>query len=290
MKKVILILVAMLAMFASAIEIPKASAKALGVTKGKPCANGIVFVNGKYIEAPYTVERWGCGIRINGQPVIAEATPWSEFVKTQPGAKVVKSEAVPAAEAEEEEEEADDLDDAYDEEDDEDSSLDDLFDDDPKPAKKAAPKKSAPKKKAAKKSPKKAKATVTYTLDGPFVPNDASKKLVARVNKVRTEINTTLVKGGVIFFGDKYARVTADAHSAEIILENLPDIERKSKTAADLLASARSVGMVYLSGPIAGDLFRNKIDYIKLQQRREKWKKDRELKKMLNGSGSGSLY
>lgn len=287
MKKVLVIAVAMIAMFASAIEIPKASAKALGVTKGKSFSEGIVFVNGKYIEPPYVVERWGCGIRINGQPVISEVVPWSEFVKTQPGAKVTKSEAPAAAEETEEEEEEDDLDDAY-EEDDDDSSLDDLFDDDPKPAKKAAPKK--PAKKAAKKSPKKPKATVSYTLTGPFQPNDASKKLVARVNKTRTEINSKLLSGYVIFFGDKYARVTADAHSAELILEKLGDIQNKSKSASELLSSARSAGMVYLTGPVAGDLFRNKIDYIKLQQRREKWKKDRELKKMLNGSGRGSLY
>lgn len=287
MKKILFVFVAMLAMFVSAIEIPKASAKALGVTKGKAFSEGIVFVNGKYIEPPYVVERWGCGIRINGQPVIAEVIPWSEFVKTQPGAKITKSEA-PAAEASEaDDEEEDDLDDAYEEEDDDDNSLDDLFDDDPKPAKKAAPKK-APKK--VKKSPKKPKATVSYTLDGPFVANDASKKLVARVNKTRTDINSTLLKGGVIFFGDKYARVTADAHSAEIILDKLGDIERKAKSPQDLLSLARSAGMVYLSGPIAGDLFRNKIDYIKLQQRRERWQKDRELKKILNGSGSGSLY
>lgn len=288
MKKVLMIIVAMLAIAASAIEIPKASAKALGVTKGKSFSEGIVFVNGKYLEPPYVVERWGCGIRINGQNVVAEVVPWSEFVKTQPGAKVTKSEAPAAADAGDDEEEEDDLDDAYEDDDDEDSSLDDLFDDDPKPAKKAAPKKSAPKKKKA--APKKPRATVTYTLEGPFVPNDASKKLVARVNKTRTDINSTLLKGGVIFFGDKYARVTADAHSAEIVIDKLADIERKSKSASELLSAARSAGMVYLTGPVAGDLFRNKIDYIKLQQRREKWKKDRDLKKMLNGSGSGSLY
>lgn len=287
MKKILVIVVAMLAMFASAIEIPKASAKALGVTRGKSFSEGIVYVNGKYIEPPYVVERWGCGIRINGQNVIAEVVPWSEFVKTQPGAKVTKSEAPAAGEEAEEEEEEDDLDDAY-EEDDDDSSLDDLFDDDPKPAKKAAAKK--PAKKAAKKAPKKPKATVSYTLTGPFQPNDASKKLVARVNKTRTEINSKLLNGYVIFFGDKYARVTADAHSAELILEKLGDIQNKSKSASELLSSARSAGMVYLTGPVAGDLYRNKIDYIKLQQRREKWKKDRELKKMLNGSGRGSLY
>lgn len=288
MKKLLVVLIAMLAICASAIEIPKASGKALGVTKGKPFSDGIVFVNGKYLEPPYVVERWGCGIRINGQPVIAEAIAWSEFVKTQPGAKVIKTET-PAgasdAEAADDEEE-DDLDDMYD--DDDDSSLDDLFDDDPKPAKKAAPKKAA--KKKVKKAPKKPKATVTYTLEGDFVANDASNKLKTRVNKIRTDINTTLLNGGVIIFGDKYARVTADALSAELILDKLPEIERTCKSGSQLLSAARAAGIVYLTPPIAADLARNRTDYIKLQQRRVKWKKDREINKMLNGSGSGSLY
>ena len=49
--------------------IPKESAKALGMTRGKPFVAGVVFINGKFIDPPYTVERWGTGIRINQTPV-----------------------------------------------------------------------------------------------------------------------------------------------------------------------------------------------------------------------------
>ena len=52
------LMVAALATAASAMhEIPKASAKALGVTRGKSFSSGVVFIEGKYIPPPYVVER-----------------------------------------------------------------------------------------------------------------------------------------------------------------------------------------------------------------------------------------
>lgn len=285
MRKILLVLCVLATSLAMAIEIPKASGKALGVTKGKSFSEGIVFVNGRYLEPPYVVERWGVGIRINGTPVISQVIDWTEFIKTQPGVKVTKSESAPAEssaepEEEEEEEELDDLDDDLD------SSLDDLFDDDPKPAKKAAPKKA--KKKAKKRAPKPT-TTVSYTLEGDFVANDASKALVARINKFRTDLNSTLLKGGILIFGDRYSRVAADSHSAEQVLNVLPDLQKNSSSAAELSAGARAAGLVYLSAPICADLFENKVDYLKLQRRRAKWQEDQKVKKLLNGSNKKSL-
>lgn len=287
MRKILLVLCVLATSLAMAIEIPKASGKALGVTKGKSFSSGLVFINGKYIEPPYVVERWGVGIRINGIPVVGQVIDWTDLIKTQPGAKVTKSESAPAEtpeepeEEEEEEEELDDLDDDLD------SSLDDLFDDDPKPAKKAAPKKAA-KKKAKKRAPKPT-TTVTYTLEGDFVPNDASKALVARINKLRTDLNSTLLKGGILIFGDRYSRVAADSHSAEQVLNALPDLQKNSSSAAELASGARAAGLVYLSAPVCADLFANKVDYLKLQRRRAKWQEDQKVKKLLNGSNKKSL-
>lgn len=281
MRTVLMVLAAVMVSIASAIEIPKASGKALGVTKGRSFSEGLVFVNGKYIEPPYVVERWGNGIRINGTPVISQVVEWSEFLKTQSGVKVTKTEsAAPASEPEpepeiEEEEESDD----------DDSSLDDLFDDDPKPAKKAA-KKPAKKKVAKKRAAPKPTTTVSYALDGDFVPNDASKALVARVNKVRTDINATLLKGGILIFGDRYARVSADAQMAEQFLMAIPDILKRSSSASDILSGARASGLVYLTSSICADLYANKIDYLKLQRRKAKWQEDKKLKQILNGSNS----
>lgn len=288
MRKILFVLCVLVASLAMAIEIPKASGKALGVTKGKSFSEGLVFVNGKYIEPPYVVERWGVGIRINGTPVIGQVIDWTEFIKTQPGAKVTKSESAPAEAPEEpeEEEEEEELDD-YDYDDDLDSSLDDLFDDDPKPAKKAAPKKAA-KKKAKKRAPKPT-TTISYTLEGDFVPNDASKALVTRINKLRTDLNSTLLKGGILIFGDRYSRIAADSHSAEQVLSALPDLQKNSSSAAELASGARAAGLVYLSAPVCADLFANKVDYLKLQRRRAKWQEAQKVKKLLNGSNKKSL-
>ena len=80
--------VAAAAVAASAMpEIPKESASALGVTRGRPFTSGVVFVDGKYVEPPYVVERWGNGIRINKTSVTGQVIPWNEFLKTQEGVK-----------------------------------------------------------------------------------------------------------------------------------------------------------------------------------------------------------
>ena len=63
-----------------AIEIPKASGKALGVTRGRQFDAGLVFINGKFIEPPYVVERWGVGISINGTPAVPQVIDWTEFL------------------------------------------------------------------------------------------------------------------------------------------------------------------------------------------------------------------
>ena len=78
-------------------EVPMDSAKALGVTKGKAFRSGLVFINGKYLPPPYVVSRWGTGLRINNKPVTGQIINWTEFLKTQSGVKVSKTEAPAAA-------------------------------------------------------------------------------------------------------------------------------------------------------------------------------------------------
>lgn len=256
----------------AAIEIPKASGKALGVTKGKQFSEGVVFLNGRYMPPPYVVERWGVGIRINETPVIGSVIDWSEFLKTQDGVKTTKTETVVPAEP------APVPDPVVQEPvlDDFDMSLDDLFDDAPKPKRPA--KKPAP---ARKPRPARTTTTVTYSLDGDFVPNDASKALVAKINKVRTDINAALMGGGFVCFGDSYPRVTGDARTVELILEKLPEIQRSSETQAAFLSAIRLANLQFLTEPVCKDLFRNRRDYIKLSKRYERWKQDSEIKQLL---------
>ena len=278
----IFLLLALLSLVVSAVEIPKASGKALGITKGKPFSSGYVFVNGRYIEPPYVIERWGVGIRINSIPVIGSVIDWSEFVKTQSGVKVTKSETPVAAESAPEPEPEPEVE----EEDDESDSLDDLFDDDPKPKKAKKP----AKRKTVRRAPAKPVATLSYSFEGDFVENEASKKLLASVNKVRTEINVALIKGGFLCFGDGYSRVTGDSRMAENFVRRLSEIQKRNTDLDAFIAAVRAANLVYLTEPLSADLFRNRRDYLRLQQRLEKDKKDREWKQLLNGLDGTSPY
>ncbi len=253
-------------------EIPRESSKALGVTRGNKFSEGLVFVNGKFIKPPYRVERWGTGIRINKVPVTGQVIDWAEFLKTQPGytpapepppsASVAPTVAPAAAEP------ANDYDDA---------SLDDLFDDNPVPKKKAEP----PKPVAAAPRPATPAPKPLPTLAGPFVKNDASKALVKKVNAARAEIDRTLRAGGFICFGDGYSRIVGDARAAARLLDALPEIQMKSETIASFRAAVRVAKLDYLHELVCDDLFRNRIDYRTLLEHREKLRKEQEWKKMM---------
>ena len=259
--------------------IPKESAKALGVTRGKKFSSGVVFINGKYIEPPYVVERWGTGIRINSIPVTGQVIDWTEFLKTQPGVKVEKSEiaAMPTKEPEPAAapapEPVEDVDA---------SSLDDLFDDDPKPAK---PAKAMAKPKAVAAAPvvpKPAKTAVTYVLSEKFSHTDDSKALLKRINANRTEIDRALRSGGFICFGNAYSMVQGDRRTLMELLEALPELQQHSTDVQAFCIGLRDAKLVYLNEVLRWDLFRNRLDYRKLKERREKLKSDEKWEKMLD--------
>lgn len=263
-------------------EVPVASAKALGVTKGKAFRSGLVFVNGKYLAPPYVVSRWGTGIRINNTPVTGQIIDWTEFMKTQSGVKVSKTETpaepAPAAESAPQEQKSEEEESGGES----DSSLDDLFDDDPKPK----AKKPAKRKPIFRKVPAKAKTTVSYSLDGEFVHNEASKALVGRINSARTEIDRTLRSGGFICFGDSYQRVSGDSRTAMRILEKIPEMQRDAASARQFASMLRGGGIVYFTDELCNDLYRNRIDYPRLIKRREQWKKNEKLENLLKDAGT----
>ncbi|MBR2837445.1 MAG: hypothetical protein IKE55_01545 [Kiritimatiellae bacterium] len=265
--------VAAAAVAASAMpEIPKESASALGVTRGRPFTSGVVFVDGKYVEPPYVVERWGNGIRINKKSVTGQVIPWNEFLKTQEGVKVTKTETPAPAQAEPTPAATSFYDDF------DGGSLDDLFDDDPKPKKKRSSQYGSYRPSAAAKP----KVSVSYSIEGEFVTNAATKAMVARINSVRTEIDRILRNGGFICFGESYSRVAGDARSTLRLLEKLPDLQRRSADLAAFRAGVRAAGLVYLNEVLCEELYRNKVDYLKLQERFSKLKRDEEWKAMIN--------
>ena len=260
--------------------IPKESAKALRATRGRPFSAGAVFINGKYIEPPYVVERWGTGIRINSIPVTGQVVDWNEFLKTQDGVKTVKKESVqmkdtspvaqPVSVAPPPEAPATDA-----------SSLDDLFDDDPKPAKATSKPVATPVASRPVAVPAAPRTVTTYALSGEFKPNDSSKVLLGRINSSRTEIDRILRSGGFVCFGDSYSRVTGDKRTLMAMLESLPELEQRSESVDAFRAGVRSAGLVYLNEVLCEDLFRNRIDYRKLKERRERIKSDQKWSQIL---------
>lgn len=243
--------------------VPKQALVELKATVGKPFSAGLVFINGKFIDPPYKVERYGTALRINGIQVTNEIVPWTEFLRTQPGARVEKIEtpqsadasaAEPAPAAEEPE-----VEESYDSSDD----IDDLFDDDPKPKKKAT-------KKPAVKRPVKVAPpppATTIVLDGEFKPNDKTRQMVARINKERTRVETTLRNGGSYFFSVRSMPISVDRLPTEMLLSSMPDVMKSNSTFEQFSSAARSKGLTFISDSVMRDLFRNRLDYIRLQAR-----------------------
>ena len=290
--------------------VPKEGAKALGVTRGKPFSAGAVFINGKYIDPPYVVERWGTGIRINSIPVTGQVVDWNDFLKTQDGVKMVKKEVAPAKEKESAPAVTSDTDaqpvpvaqpvpaaqpasvatssevpraNV--------SALDALFDDDPKPEKTEPEKIELEKTEPIAKpvstpaaAPAAPKAVTTYALSGKFKPNDSSKALLGRINLARTEIDRILRAGGFICFGTRYPRVSGDKRTLMAMLDVLPELMQSSESIDAFCSGVHSANLIYLNDALCHELFKNRIDYRKLKERRERFKSDQKWRQILGDS------
>lgn len=248
---------------------PPAQARAaLRASVGKPFSAGWVFIDGKYIEPPYKVARFGNVIRINDIQVTGEVVSWNSFIKTQKGVKVTKNtpagsedgDVAPEPVAAEPEPELDDADDAWED------SLDDLFDDEPaakKPAKKSGS--------SYKPRPKKPAVTVTYSFDGEFEHNEKSKALLQKINNLRTKIDQNLRSGGMYCFSSRYSMVSMDARSAKHVLEHLPELMKQSSSRDDFAQGIHSANIPF-SDPLIDDVFKHKYDYLRLKNRYDKEK------------------
>ena len=197
--------------------------------------------------------------------------PWTEFLKTQAGARVEKVDPPPAAatpapvqETAPAAEEPATSDASIDD-------IDDLFDDDPKPKKKVAA------KPVVKRTPKAApppQPTTTVVLDGEFVANDKTKAMVARINKERTRVETVLRKGGCYFFGTRYTPISVDRMPAEMFLSSIPGVMKSNTAFESFSSAARAKGITYLPEAVLRDIFRYRLDYIRLIAREKAIKEE----------------
>ena len=255
--------------------VPKQALVERKATVGRPFSSGLVFLDGKFIPPPYKVERYGTALRINGQQVSGQIIPWDEFLKTQAGVRVERVEA-PASEAPAAAEEEASAESSY--SDDLSDDFDDLFDDNPKPKKKTS--RPAARRPAAPPPP-----AARVIFDGEFKPNTKTKAMVARLNKHRTDLEVMLRKGGAYFFGRRYSAVRADRAPADMFIEVIPQVMKDCSTFEAFSSVARAKGITYLSEAVLRDLFRNRLDYIKLQERAKAVRDERKWEAMLNKAG-----
>ena len=73
------------------------------------------------------------------------------------------------------------------------------------------------------------------------------------------------------------------------MLDALPELMQREESVNSFRGAVRASGMVYINEIIAAQIFGNKIDYRRLQERRQKLKQEREWSKLLNGAGSTIL-
>ncbi len=253
--------------------VPKQALVELKATVGKPFSAGLVFIDGKFIQPPYKIERYGTAFRINGRQVTNQVIPWDEFLKTQSGVRIDKVEVPASADAapEAEEPEAEESDDFEDD-------FDDLFDDTPKPKKKRTT------RVARRSAPSTPRAKSMVVFEGDFKHNAKTKKMLARLNKMRTNLELALRKGGACFFGTRYSTVRADPAPADMFLDAIPTVMKNSSSFEEFSSAARSKGIAFLSEDIMRDLYRNKLDYIKLKERAKAVKEERKWATMLKNS------
>ena len=270
---------------ASSFDSPSVqSLKVLKATSGKPFKSGYVFIDGRYLNPPYKVQRYGTAIRINDVLVTGEIVPWNEFIKTQEGVKSSTSEAPAAAvaapepaepaaaQSEEAAEEPEEIGGS-------DLSLDDLFADEPVPKKKKDAKKrtvSRPKPK-----PKKAAPVVVYSFDGEFKHNAKTQAYLKAINAERTKIELVLRKGGYYFFGSRYPAMSGESGTALYLMEKLIPAMKANGSCDSFCNLLRNSGLSYMPVPLMEDLYRGRISYIMLERRIKADKEAREWAKLL---------
>ncbi len=264
---------------------PAAALKELKATVGRPFSAGYVFVNGRYIPPPYKVERQGTVIRINGIQVTRELIPWNEFIKTQAGVKAEKTvipgdptpapaaapEPPPEEPAEEETEEATG---------DIASNLDDLFNDNPTPKKKTTTKKRVVRRPVAPR-PKQPTVITTYSFDGEFVHNEKTRLYLEKINNARTRIDKTLRMGGYFCFGSGYSTISGNASVAQSFIDRIPPLMQRYNSYDAFASAVASSGFGFLPAQLVQDLFRNRIGYRMIEERKKAEKEKRQWSSLL---------
>jgi hypothetical protein len=261
--------------FAGAAFNPPAqeSVDKLKIKKLSSIRNGLVFINGKYIAPPYTLERRGTAIYINSNQATQEVVPWDNFLKLQQGyriekivpegKKVIVEESVPVEIEEEVEVEVAE------------ENFDDLFGDEASSADSGKTHKVKRKikrteyrvQKVEKIIPSDEPAVDKVCYDGPFRYNFRVKSLLSKIDRELETIGRNLSRGWIFCFGDSYPRAEGDHIAAKQVLDVLWVIGKRNSVKEAFINDAQSSGIGFLPRYVIEDFYRNRLDYHVIQRR-----------------------
>lgn len=257
MKAIYAVLAAMLALDVVAVaaapgfeKVPRQAMRELKGAVGKPLAEGMVFVNGRYLAPPYRVARMGTAIFVNDVQVTHQVNSWRKFLATQP--ESAASAAAGAAAAAQPPAVA--------------ASLDELFEDEDAAG---------------------AKPAAAAEEERPFKANAKSAALLQEIDAYRTLVQRKLREGNVCFFGSRYARIVVEPRIAKQLLAVLPEAMRDGESGEDMEARLRAGGIVFLNRTVCEELLQNRPDYLKITARRRQMQEQERAEGKSRGGAMG---
>lgn len=254
--------------YAQLPEVPDEAITALGMTIGTPKRNGFVFIEGRYISPPYTVSRKGNGIFINRiqveQPIVWSAETLNPSVHPQPkkdeapktpepvepspepqppaeSAAVVVTDSIVVSNAPPAEAPVG-------------KTLDALFDD-------SATNSVAGVEKNGSGTEKKATPVV--------LTQKQKDELRQKLDAIRVRFEQGLARGEIYFFSPKYGRVNGTYGTAKTLFSVLPEALRYAQSPQDLMSRLRQGGVSFLDASTCVDLYKNKLSFMVLNDRRK---------------------
>ncbi len=246
----------------------------LKVRIGSPITTGLVFINGKFIEPPYKVERYGTVIRINSCQATNPVVPWEQFLKTQSGYRVEMSEGEYKTETVEEEvpveiEEEVEVEVAS-------GELESLFEDDVpatsentevRKVKKKVKRVEMQKKSIEKKVLIEGSRRKVVRYDGEFQNNYKVNGFLRKIDKERELVEKRLRSGWLLCFGASYGRVEGDRVAARQLLDVLWQVQRNNNNLDSFIGASQNGGLGFLPRKVLVDFYKNRFDYLKIKKR-----------------------
>lgn len=251
-------------------DVPEEAIEALGTTAGTPQSNGFVFVEGRYLAPPYTVTRKGNGIFVNriqveqplawtAETLTPSVSPPMKKVEIEPKKSEAEKENIApesslpmqdasasttnvtpaAAEAKPVDAPAG-------------NTLDSLFGEGP-----------------AKQASEDKKEGVVEKKATPVILTQKQKdEFRQKLDMIRMRFELGLAQGEIFLFNYKNGRINGTYGTAKTLFAVLPEAVRYAQSPQDLMSRLNQGGVYFLDINACTDLYRNKLNFMVLSDRR----------------------